>query len=394
MVLGFTKKGQENSIMEQDPINLLLDNIFSYNTKIVKIPTELLKQFLNYYNKAYSLIEFVSAGGEGIILAIKDNMTNNKICIKLINPIYTRPNVTVGGCYFKDRFHNSIITQKEISNMISKEKNILVPKVFKLTKEPYLVLEQEFIEGSLIIPYLASKKNIIYSLRLFIQLLVIINKYVHGNNIIHRDLKSLNLMVTGKYEAEPIIAILDWTLSKNLNENLELTRVGEGLGTPIYASPKQLANKDAVHSNFNDDIYSLGYIMWEFLQWRYLPKTIAPNEVYSLNAIIRYNKELADYLPVKIRNIFYKMVCTDEKIRYNSLDIIINDLAAILTDWENENKTEPIVPNILVDTEVSYKEINFNLCDTCEYSKDTCHKYKLCNLFITCIQGLKNDNFV
>jgi serine/threonine protein kinase len=395
--LGFGKKEKEeeqNSILEQDPNNILLENIFSYNTRIVKIPTELLKRFLQIYNKNYSLIDFVSAGGEGIILAVKDQNTQQKICLKIINPIYTKPNVKVGGCYFKERFHNSILTQKELNKLSNNSKTLVIPRVFRLEKEPFLVLEQEFIEGSLIIPYLASKKNIIFSLRVFIQLLTVINKYIHNNNIIHRDLKSLNIMITGKYEAEPIISILDWTLSKNLNENLDLTRVGEGLGTPIYASPKQLAEKNAVNSSFKDDIYSLGYILWEFLQWRSLPKTIAPNEVYNLNSIIRYNKELADFLPLKVRNIFYKMICQDEKIRYNSLDLIINDLSIILEEWEKEENTEQLIPHNVVDTELSLKTLSFDLCSTCEYSNDICSKFKLCNLLVNCIQGLKNDGFL
>ena len=65
--------------------------------------------------------------------------------------------------------------------------------------------------------------------------------YAHGENIIHRDIKPSNIMIK-KDGDKPIL--LDFGMARELCENSPtVTKTGEFLGTPVYASPELFARE-------------------------------------------------------------------------------------------------------------------------------------------------------
>lgn len=86
---------------------------------------------------------------------------------------------------------------------------------------------------------------------------------VHQAGIVHRDLKPHNVMFRDEHHA----AIVDFGAAKDLAENLELTQMGDILGTPYYMSPEQVRGEilDA-----RSDIYSLGVIFFQLLTGKHM----------------------------------------------------------------------------------------------------------------------------
>ena len=86
---------------------------------------------------------------------------------------------------------------------------------------------------------------------------------IHEAGIIHRDLKPHNVMFRDAHHA----AIVDFGAAKDLNENLELTRMDNILGTPYYMSPEQVRGEvlDA-----RSDLYSLGVMFYQMLTGRHM----------------------------------------------------------------------------------------------------------------------------
>jgi tRNA A-37 threonylcarbamoyl transferase component Bud32 len=83
--------------------------------------------------------------------------------------------------------------------------------------------------------------------------------YAHHQNLIHRDVKPGNVIISPDGQA----TLTDFGLAK-VAENLKLTASGEAIGTLEYMAPEQ-ARGDAMDTS---DIYSLGVLVYEMLTGR------------------------------------------------------------------------------------------------------------------------------
>jgi serine/threonine protein kinase len=81
----------------------------------------------------------------------------------------------------------------------------------------------------------------------------------HKENLVHRDVKPDNILVT----ADGIAKLADLGLVKETETDLNLTRTGRGLGTPHFMAPEQFRN--AKNADIRCDIYSLGATLYQMV---------------------------------------------------------------------------------------------------------------------------------
>ena len=126
---------------------------------------------------------------------------------------------------------------------------------------PYIVME--YVEGEPIDAY-CNRRNldIKQRLRLF-QIICGAVHRAHQNLIVHRDLKSSNILVT----ADGTVKLLDFGIAKLLDENqathtLAVTHADYRMMTPSHASPEQIRGEIITTAS---DIYGLGVLLYELL---------------------------------------------------------------------------------------------------------------------------------
>lgn len=86
----------------------------------------------------------------------------------------------------------------------------------------------------------------------------------HAMNVIHRDLKPDNIMLTQEGADNYFVKVLDFGLASMTDGNV-ITVSGQALGTPWYMSPEQAT---ASGVTVTTDIYSLGCVLYELASSR------------------------------------------------------------------------------------------------------------------------------
>jgi serine/threonine protein kinase/tetratricopeptide (TPR) repeat protein len=129
---------------------------------------------------------------------------------------------------------------------------------------PYLVMEH--VDGESIDTYCDSRTLFIRErLELFLQVCSAVH-YAHRNLVVHRDIKSANILVTG--DGTP--KLLDFGIAKllapeSLSHTVPVTRLQERILTPENAAPEQVLGRPITTAT---DIYGLGVLLYQLLTGR------------------------------------------------------------------------------------------------------------------------------
>ncbi len=84
----------------------------------------------------------------------------------------------------------------------------------------------------------------------------------HRAHLVHRDVKPRNLIVNGTAASGEAVTLVDFGISRMLDEDSQITQTGEIVGTIAYCSPEQLSRRPVTGAS---DQYSLACVAYECL---------------------------------------------------------------------------------------------------------------------------------
>lgn len=131
--------------------------------------------------------------------------------------------------------------------------------------QPYLVMD--YLVGESLADIIKRENHVeeMRALNIFIQACDAL-EHAHLKGVLHRDLKSSNIMLVDFEGKTDVVKVVDFGIAKLMpnsgKQSQNLTQTGEIFGSPIYMSPEQCLGS---HLDARSDIYSMGAMLYESL---------------------------------------------------------------------------------------------------------------------------------
>jgi len=256
----------------------------------------------------YRILEKLGEGGMGVVYKAEDTKLKRTVALKFLPPdISEHPQE-------KARF----IQEAQAASSLNHPNVTTIHGIETSPQGDFIVME--CVEGR-------TLKEIIEEQELKVREVLDIGVQVcegltaaHEKGIVHRDIKSSNIMLTPKGR----VKIMDFGLAKRKDAE-QITQTPSTLGTVAYMSPEQASGEQV---DRRSDIFSLGVVLYEMLTGR-LPfegEHIAAI-IYSIlnedpQPIARYNSRVSG----KLEEVVRKALSKDRDERYQHSDDLMADL--------------------------------------------------------------------
>ncbi|MFQ3609128.1 MAG: protein kinase [Chloroherpetonaceae bacterium] len=262
----------------------------------------------------YELKHLLGEGGMGKVYQAIDRRTRQKVAIKVLHTLLphdseNRRRLANEGQLLRDFHHPNIIKVFEVGES---------------QEQGYLVME--YLSGGTLKAYLNMHHPLPFEKiqQLALQICDGLSE-IHRRGIVHRDLKTMNLMLDEK----GVIKIMDFGLSKSPLVSMKTT-LGTIIGTLGYVAPEQITGTG---TDARTDIFSFGVVLYE-LCTNQLPFA-GENEMAVIHAIFNRTPtpicDLRPDLPKALAHVVKRCLHLDLNARYQTIDEVRSDLENLVS---------------------------------------------------------------
>ena len=257
----------------------------------------------------YEIIENVGNGGMATVYRAKDHILNRFVAVKILKDEFTTDEE------FIKRFRSEAQAVASLNHP-----NIV--GVYDVGNEGNLYyIVMELIQGKTLkeVISLEGKLSWKWSVNVAIQIASALET-AHKNNIVHRDIKPHNIIIT----EEGIAKVTDFGIAKAVS-NSTITAFGTTIGSVHYFSPEH------ARGGFTDaksDLYSLGVVMYEMLTGKVPFDADTPVSIALMHMQQQATQPIVlnPTIPSSVNKIVIKAMQKDANLRYQSASEMLKDL--------------------------------------------------------------------
>ena len=271
----------------------------------------------------YKILEQLGGGGMGVVYRALDTRLDRVVALKFLSE---QPGTTLND---RERF----IREARLAAALNHPN---IATVFEIhAEEPGAVhpgqmfIAMEFVEGKTLREMIDSGPlKIDEAIRIVVQAAEGLHA-AHERGVVHRDVKSANIMVTPKGQ----VKLMDFGLAKFAQGRTMITSAGSTLGTFAYMSPEQAKGEGV---DLRTDIWGLGVVLYEMITGSLPFRGDYPNAVvYAiLNEQPAPPTAVRTGVPPALDSIVSKMLAKDPGERYQHVEEIPVDLRNVRSQTE------------------------------------------------------------
>ena len=284
----------------------------------------------------YEIIEKVGNGGMATVYKAEDKVLKRYVAVKILRDEFTTD----------EEFIKRFEVEAQSAARLTHPNIVSIYDVGVEDNLYYIVME--LIQGKTLKEIIVEEKGPLpwkWSVNVAIQIASAL-EMAHKNNIIHRDIKPHNIIIT----EDGIAKVTDFGIAKAVS-NSTITAFGTTIGSVHYFSPEHARGG---YTDAKSDLYSLGVVMYEMVTGRVPFDADTPVSVALKHMQEEPEEpiELNPNLPVAVNKIIMKALKKDVTLRYQTASDMLGDLRRALKnpngdfveekDYDNTAKTQKI----------------------------------------------------
>lgn len=259
--------------------------------------------------RRYEIIEEVARGGMGVVYKARDTVLGRIVAYKILGENLKDNEVAVR--YF--------LREARAAAALSHPNIVTIYDAGEQNGDYYMAME--FVEGTTLKQLIEKKgalaeKQARYVLNYCCRAL----DYAHSRGVVHRDIKSGNVMLT----LDRSLKIMDFGLAKFLREYQN--NHTQQVGTPFYMSPEQVVGESV---DFRSDLYSLGCTLFECATGK-VPFYKGDLSYHHLHTPPPRPRDLNPKLSAELERIILKLLVKNPDDRYQSAQEVLDELGELV----------------------------------------------------------------